>query len=180
MKQLQFFYFTFFFFFFFSTNAQTRIEPNQACINCDTPHASAVLEIKSTTKGMLIPRMTSTQRLFISSPADGLLVFDITTGTFWFYSSMWIEITSSGGGGIVSTSEIVDTDSDTKVQTEESLDEDIIRFDIGGTERFVMRGWTLETHNSGESVFIGKNSGCLLYTSPSPRDATLSRMPSSA
>ena len=29
-------------------------------------------------------------------------------------------------------------------------------------------------------AFIGKHNGCLLYTSPSPRDATLSRMPSSA
>ena len=30
------------------------------------------------------------------------------------------------------------------------------------------------------SVFANEVDGCLLYTSPSPRDATLSRMPSSA
>ena len=41
-------------------------------------------------------------------------------------------------------------------------------------------------NNSGGRVFAGDNAnnpqvvGCLLYTSPSPRDATLSRMPSSA
>ena len=32
----------------------------------------------------------------------------------------------------------------------------------------------------GENTFIKKTNNCLLYTSPSPRDATLSRMPSSA
>ena len=33
---------------------------------------------------------------------------------------------------------------------------------------------------SDDGLDVGKNSHCLLYTSPSPRDATLSRMPSSA
>ena len=32
----------------------------------------------------------------------------------------------------------------------------------------------------GNEVYVGSNYACLLYTSPSPRDATLSRMPSSA
>ena len=34
--------------------------------------------------------------------------------------------------------------------------------------------------NRSDSVWLGDCQGCLLYTSPSPRDATLSRMPSSA
>jgi hypothetical protein len=36
------------------------------------------MEIESTNKGLLLPRMTSTQKNAISSPADGLLVFDTT------------------------------------------------------------------------------------------------------
>ena len=43
---------------------------------------------------------------------------------------------------------------------------------------------TLMFANSGmvqfKNVFTGLEKSCLLYTSPSPRDATLSRMPSSA
>ncbi len=51
------------------------------------PDASAMLDVKSTDKGMLVPRMTTAQRTAISNPANGLLVFDSTTGSFWFYSS---------------------------------------------------------------------------------------------
>jgi hypothetical protein len=53
-------------------------------------HSSSQLEIKSTTKGFLPPRMTSTQRDAIATPATGLQVFDTTqnaiceyTGTAW-------------------------------------------------------------------------------------------------
>ncbi|MBK7212497.1 MAG: tail fiber domain-containing protein [Bacteroidales bacterium] len=71
---------------------------SQMAINLDgsLPSASAMLEIKSTDKGLLIPRMTSAQRTAIASPAEGLMVFDLTTGTFWFYkSAAWTELTSS-------------------------------------------------------------------------------------
>ena len=41
-------------------------------------------------------------------------------------------------------------------------------------------GWAKEMMINGETGFVVQPSSCLLYTSPSPRDATLSRMPSSA
>jgi len=47
----------------------------------DTPDGSAILDIKSTTQGMLIPRMTEAEKLAITSPAHGLLVYQ-TSGTF--------------------------------------------------------------------------------------------------
>ncbi|MFH0843176.1 MAG: hypothetical protein V1903_11215, partial [Bacteroidota bacterium] len=52
-----------------------------------TPHASSILEIESTTKGFLAPRMTSIERNAIATPADGLLVYDTTTESFWYYDS---------------------------------------------------------------------------------------------
>lgn len=61
-----------------------------------TPNTSAMLDIKSTNKGVLVPRMTSTQRTAIATPATGLLVFDNTTTSFWFYDgAAWIELGNS-------------------------------------------------------------------------------------
>ncbi len=54
---------------------------------------------------------------------------------------------------------IADADNDTKMQVEESADDDIIRFDIGGTENFRMDDGRLEVLNTGGSVFIGENAG---------------------
>ncbi|MCP4440042.1 MAG: hypothetical protein GY810_13940 [Aureispira sp.] len=67
-------------------------------INTDNsnPDASAILDVKSIEKGILIPRMTTVQRTAILSPATGLLVFDNTSNSFWFYNgTTWTEL---GGG----------------------------------------------------------------------------------
>ena len=61
--------------------------------------ASAMLDVSSTTKGFLAPRMTTVQRTGIPSPANGLLVFDTNTKTYWYFSNTWKEITNGGGGG---------------------------------------------------------------------------------
>lgn len=64
-----------------------------------SPNVSALLDITSTSKGMLVPRMTTTQRAAIAAPAKGLLVFDNTTNSFWFYNGLaWAEISSAATG----------------------------------------------------------------------------------
>ncbi|SHF32212.1 hypothetical protein SAMN05444362_105122 [Dysgonomonas macrotermitis] len=50
----------------------------QVGINTSTPNASAAMDIVSTEKGILIPRMTTVQKSAITSPAEGLLVYDTT------------------------------------------------------------------------------------------------------
>ena len=61
----------------FNSNAQT----GGASINntCAAPHPSAMVDVSSTSKGMLIPRMTTAERNAISNPADGLQIYNITT-----------------------------------------------------------------------------------------------------
>jgi hypothetical protein len=55
-----------------------------------TPAASAILDITSTTKGFLPPRLTTTQRDAIATPATGLQVYNTTTNTNDFYNgSAW-------------------------------------------------------------------------------------------
>lgn len=62
------------------------------------PNASSMLDVKSTSKGLLIPRMTSAERTGIASPAVGLLVYDSETESFWFYKTTgWTELVTGGG-----------------------------------------------------------------------------------
>jgi Chaperone of endosialidase/Head domain of trimeric autotransporter adhesin len=61
------------------------------------PNSSAMLDVSSTTKGLLPPRMTSAQKTAIASPADGLLVFDTNTQSYWFrQSGAWTELPKAG------------------------------------------------------------------------------------
>lgn len=63
------------------------------------PAASAMLDIASTTSGLLVPRMTSAQRTAIAAPATGLKVYDTTTGTFWHYDgTVWVEHLTAANG----------------------------------------------------------------------------------
>lgn len=57
---------------------------SQVGIGAD-PDDSAMLDVSSTEKGMLTPRMTSVERAAIASPANGLLVFDTDENAFYFY-----------------------------------------------------------------------------------------------
>jgi len=52
--------------------------------------SSAILDVQSTTKGFLPPRMTTTEKNAISSPVAGLIVYDTTTNLVYFYTgSSW-------------------------------------------------------------------------------------------
>ena len=67
-------------------------------IGTQSPDPSAKLDVTSTDKGMLVPRLTTEKREAISNPANGLLVFDTDRNNFWFYqSSEWIEILQTAG-----------------------------------------------------------------------------------
>jgi hypothetical protein len=64
-------------------------------IGIASPNASAQLDIASTTKGLLIPRLTSAQRTAIAAPAKGLMVYDTDQKNFWFYDSIWTGVGSN-------------------------------------------------------------------------------------
>ena len=55
---------------------------------------SAMLDVKSTTKGVLHPRMTESERDNISNPATGLLIFqtDGTTGFYYHSGTAWTPV----------------------------------------------------------------------------------------
>ncbi len=64
-------------------------------IGTASPNASALLDVQSTTKGVRMPNMTTTQKNAIVSPAAGLMVFDTTLAKLSVYSGVaWETITS--------------------------------------------------------------------------------------
>lgn len=54
-------------------------------IGTTVPNSSALLELKASDKGLLMPRTSSTSRLAIVNPGKGLLLYDTTTSSFWFF-----------------------------------------------------------------------------------------------
>lgn len=84
---------TIFLFFFQLALVQVIIAQSVAINNTGAnADASSALDVSSTTKGILYPRMSSLQRVVIVAPANGLRVFDLDTNTFWTYAGFqWVE-----------------------------------------------------------------------------------------
>jgi hypothetical protein len=103
---------------------------SQVGIGTTNPDTSAKLDVSSTTQGMLIPRMTETQRTAITPIATGLLVYqtDNTTGFYFYNSTVWVLLSD-------------DTSSVKKIN-----DLSDARSDNDGS-------------NNGSSIFLGINSG---------------------
>lgn len=60
----------------------------------------AIVDIRSTTRGLLSPRMTTTQKTSIVSPVAGLIVYDNTLNALNVYNgTSWISLGAGGGGG---------------------------------------------------------------------------------
>lgn len=73
----------------------------QVSISTDNsdPDASAMLDVKSMSKGILIPRMTDAERDAIAAPANGLMVYVTTDSSFYFYEgNAWAKVGRQGWG----------------------------------------------------------------------------------
>ena len=90
----------------------TNVVFAQVSISTDNsaPTNSAMLDVKSSNKGFLPPRMTQSERNAIASPATGLMIFqtDNTPGYYYYNGTSWELIAASShyigelfGGGIV-------------------------------------------------------------------------------
>ena len=62
-----------------------------------SPHASAMLDVNSTSRGFLLPRLTTAQMNAISAPSVGLLVFNTTANAvYMFNGTTWVSLLSFG------------------------------------------------------------------------------------
>lgn len=78
--------------------------------NNTSPNVAAILELQSTTRGLLPPKMTTTQRNAVTSPPTGLEVINTTTGTPDYYNgSAWQSMVAVKGDGTPAAPVIVDS-----------------------------------------------------------------------
>jgi hypothetical protein len=78
---------------FFNQNGVVGFSQPVAFGNTVVSAASALLQIDSTTKGFLPPRMTTTERNAIASPAAGLIVYDTTLNLPHFFNgTIWVSL----------------------------------------------------------------------------------------
>jgi trimeric autotransporter adhesin len=121
----------------------------QVGIGTTTPHASSQLDVTSTSKGLLIPRMTTAQRMGIASPATGLQVFDTDTKSVWFYNgTAWSQL-SIGSNGWNLTGNAATNPSTNFIGT---TDNQPLRFRVNNM-------WAGEIQPTNANVFFGLGSG---------------------
>jgi trimeric autotransporter adhesin len=137
----------------------TFINAQSVGINTPTPDASAVLDVKSTTKGLLIPRMTTIQRNAVAVPATGLQVFDTDTKSLWVYDgSAWGQL--SAVSSVKGLNSLINNAWDL---TGNELTDTALNF-IGTTDvrplRFRVNNlWAGEIHPTSGNLFWGVGAG---------------------
>lgn len=80
-----------------ATSATARVfvgSTGNVGIGTTSPNANAILDITSTTKAFMPPRMTTTEKNAIASPTNGMVIFDSTLGKLCVYSGGWQTVTS--------------------------------------------------------------------------------------
>lgn len=141
-------------------------------INTNTPHNSAALEIVSTDKGMLLPRMSQAQRNAIVNPASGLLLYqtDGTKGFYYYDGSTW---TALGGGSTLSLPVAINMGG-TAATTQSTAINNVLPSQAGKNGAYLMSdgtnvAWTnpvpvryfISTNGVYPSAGTGCTSGCL-------------------
>jgi trimeric autotransporter adhesin len=68
---------------------QFNLHAQSVGIGTNTPNPSAKLDIADTARGMLMPRLTKAQRNAIASPALGLMIFNISDSSVYYFNGAW-------------------------------------------------------------------------------------------
>jgi len=139
----------------------------QVAVNTDAsaPDASAMLDVKSTLKGLLAPRVTTTQMNAIVSPADGLWVYNTTSEGFWYYKlgTGWQQIPSIANSFILPFSATVNSSSTLLSLTNTGTGGSMSGTSTGGTGMYgatsaLSAAGLLGDNLSGGEAVVGRNS----------------------
>lgn len=92
--------------------------PGSVGIGTSAPDPKAALDISSTDKGLLIPRLTQAQRLALTGAPQGLMVFqtDGAAPGFWYYfGGQWLQLPSAQQAGVTASNGLSKTGADVQL-----------------------------------------------------------------
>lgn len=143
----------------------------QVGIGTSNPNPSAVLDLNSNEKGLLIPRMVTGDRVAIASPPVGLMVYDIDEESFCYYAASlgWVCIEAKGANAWVKSLDGITPADDSTEAISHNGDVTIttISYEIKITEAdgIILKNSSnqakLSIKNDGRIVAEGSNGGIL-------------------
>ena len=132
------------------------------------PDGSAMLDVQSNNKGILVPRMTTAQRNAITSPATGLLIFQSDNPAGFYYNSgtpaspTWTPVTTSGwnltGNSGTTTGNFIGTTDNTSVLFKTNNTE---RVSISNTGTVLINGTSRKSNQDALEVFGAGVTGAI-------------------
>ncbi|MFH1120704.1 MAG: tail fiber domain-containing protein [Bacteroidota bacterium] len=131
-----------------SVNAQVAINSDNS-----NPDPSAMLDIKSTSKGLLLPRITLAQRNAIASPANGLMIYQTNNSPGFYYNSgtsatpVWIIVGTGSGWGLTGN-----TGTNPATHFIGTTDNQPLRLRVNNA-------WAGEIHPTSGNIFLGLGAG---------------------
>ena len=128
---------------------------SQVGIGTTSPDASSVLDITATDAGLLVPRLTTTQRDALSSPATGLLIFNTTTRSFQYNfgdgsSVDWYSLDAQSDSSSASYSYMVPIWAEEKLELEDNAYE------------WAFGNGAETPTNSGITIYVPSNYTCAI------------------
>lgn len=125
-------------------------------VGTGTPEASAILDVSSTEKGFLPPRMTTAQRNAIADKVAGLLIYNTNTSCVEMYNgSNWISLCSSLPSSILPKSLLGGNNDDRAYDVIQTLDSGYV---FAGTTESSQQGDVTEANNGGIDCWVVKMS----------------------
>ncbi len=119
------------------------------------PNASAMLDVVSTTRGLLMPRMTGVQQAAIVSPATGLIIYNTDSAAFtWFNGSIWQMVGAGTGSAGVGRGDFGVSGQDDVATENRDFDGDTYDFTMDNFDNLTIQGNVANFHGSISQISV--------------------------
>ncbi|CAH0996750.1 hypothetical protein EMA8858_02885 [Emticicia aquatica] len=144
----------------FGSSIAAFAQKDNVGIGTTRPDNSAALEVSSTNKGLLIPRLSLQQRNTIQNPATGLMVYqtDMLSGFYFYDGKEWKPLTTATNANSVAGVDgdwtLIGNAGTTSANFIGTTDAQPLRFRVENT-----RAGFIDNNSATRQVFLGRNSG---------------------